>query len=180
MFENQAVVSAIVSGIVSFILGGGAIAYLKFYRDKRTDDRSFAEKERDEMRAEIERLKNQVIALSAQLIPSSFPVWIKDAEGKYIYVNHAWEIQIGARIRKFRHQVIGFTDRDVFADENDFAVLLETIDREASESGGVAVRYNVTFPERIGSKIIVKEIVVRDLENLPVYRGCAIPVEFAK
>jgi len=153
---------------------------LKFYRDKRTDDRSFAEKERDEMRAEIERLKNQVIALSAQLIPSSFPVWIKDAEGKYIYVNHAWEIQIGARIRKFRHQVIGFTDRDVFADENDFAVLLETIDREASESGGVAVRYNVTFPERIGSKIIVKEIVVRDLENLPVYRGCAIPVEFAK
>lgn len=180
MFENQAVVSAIVSGIVSFILGGGAIAYLKFYRDKRTDDRSFAEKERDEMRAEIERLKNQVIALSAQLIPSSFPVWIKDAEGKYIYVNHAWEIQIGARIRKFRHQVIGFTDRDVFADENDFAVLLETIDREASESGGVAVRYNVTFPERIGSKIIVKEIVVRDIENLPVYRGCAIPVEFAK
>jgi len=180
MFENQAVVSAIVSGIVSFILGGGAIAYLKFYRDKRTDDRSFAEKERDEMRAEIERLKNQVIALSAQLIPSSFPVWIKDAEGKYIYVNHAWEIQIGARIRKFRHQVIGFTDRDVFADENDFAVLLETIDHEASESGGVAVRYNVTFPERIGSKIIVKEIVVRDLENLPVYRGCAIPVEFAK
>lgn len=180
MFENQAVVSAIVSGIVSFSLGGGLIAYLKFYRDKRTDDRTFAEKERDEMRAEIERLKNQVIALSVQLIPSSFPVWIKDAEGKYIYVNHSWEIQIGARIRKFRHQVIGFTDRDVFESEPEFAEMIEGIDREASQSGGVAVRYNVEFPHRIGSKIVVKEIVVRDIENLPVFRGCAIPVEFAK
>lgn len=180
MFENQAVVSAIVSGVVSFVLGGGSIAYLKFYRDKRTDDRSFAEKERDEMRAEIDRLKQQVVALSAQLIPSSFPVWIKDAEGKYIYVNHAWEIQIGARIRKFRHQVIGFNDHDVFETQPEFAEIISAIDREASELGGVAVRYNVTFPERIGSKIIVKEIVVRDIENLPVYRGCAIPVEFAK
>lgn len=180
MFENQAIVSAIVSGVVSFSLGGGLIAYLKFYRDKRTDDRTFAEKERDEMRAEIERLKNQVIALSVQLIPSSFPVWIKDAEGKYIYVNHSWEIQIGARIRKFRHQVIGFTDRDVFESEPEFAEMIEGIDREASQSGGVAVRYNVEFPHRIGSKIVVKEIVVRDIENLPVFRGCAIPVEFAK
>lgn len=180
MFENQAVFPAIVSGVVSFVLGGGLIAYLKFYREKRTDDRSFAEKERDEMRAEIERLKMQVVALSAQLIPSSFPVWIKDSEGKYIYVNHAWEIQIGARIRKFRHQVIGFTDADVFENQPGFAETISEIDREASQSGGVAVRYNVTFPERIGSKIIVKEIVVRDIENLPVYRGCAIPVEFAK
>lgn len=180
MFENQTVIPAVVSGVVSFILGGGLIAYLKFYRDKRTDDRSFAERERDEMRAEIERLKIQIVALSAQLIPSSFPVWIKDANGKYIYVNHAWEIQIGARIRKFRHQVIGFTDHDVFENQPEFADALSSIDLEASESGGVAVRYNVTFPERIGSKIIVKEIVVRDIENLPVYRGCAIPVEFAK
>lgn len=180
MFENQTVMTAIISGIVSFILGGGLIAYLKFYRDKKTDDRSFAEKERDEMRIEIERLKKQVAAMSAQLIPSSFPIWIKDSDGKYIYVNHQWEIQVGARINKFHSQVVGFTDAEIFDLYPEFAELMRSIDREASKSGGVAVRYNVTFPERIGSKIIVKEIVVRDLENLPVYRGCAIPVEFAK
>lgn len=175
MTDNLTLFTSIISGVLSFIAGGGLIAWLKFYKDKRTDDRSFAEQERDDMKAEIERLKSLITAMSAQIVPSNFPVWIKDAEGKYVYVNQAWEMQIGTRIKKFKSQVIGYTDIEVFEDSPDFIKIMQSINKQASESGGITVMDNVRFPNRIGIKIVVKEIVIRELENMPILRGFAIP-----
>ncbi len=167
--------AAITSGVISFLFGGGLMAYLKFYREGRTENRSFAETEREKMRAEIERLNQSVSAMSARLIPSNLPTWIKDSEQRYIDVNPAWEIQVGSRINRFRQDVIGKTDFEVFNEFPDFTKLVSSIDQEAAASGGVAVRTGVIFPKAAGKRTVIKEIVVNDLLGNPVFKGMAVP-----
>lgn len=175
MFSNPATQAAIISGVISFLFGGGLIAFLKYYRDGKAENRSFAETEREKMRAEIERLNQSVSAMSARLVPSNLPTWIKDSDFKYIDVNPAWEIQVGTRIGKFRHDVIGKNDFEVFADFPEFADMISSIDKEAATLGGVAVRTGVVFPKAAGKRIIIKEIVINDILGNPVFKGMAVP-----
>ncbi len=170
----------IIPAIISFFLGGGFITLLEFLKKKKADDRSFAEKERNDLAQKVETLKNDIVLLTAQIVPSSFPVWLKDSSGKYLFVNQAWEIQIGARIGKFKHHVIGFSDDQIFENQVEFLKVIKEIDEEATAFGGVAVRTNVPFPKNIGDHLVIKEIVVRDLVISPVYRGAAIPVKHMK
>ena len=85
-------------------------------------------------------------------------------------------MQIGTRIKKFKSDVIGYTDIEVFEGSPDFIKIMQSINKQASESGGITVMDNVRFPNRIGIKIVVKEIVIRELENMPILRGFAIPI----
>lgn len=172
MFPDK---TAIISAIVSFLFGGGLIAWLNFRRQGRSENRSFAETEREKMRVEIERLNQAISATSARLVPSNLPTWIKDSEHRYIDINPAWEIQIGTRIGKFRHDVIGKTDFEVFDQFPDFAVLIASIDDQAAQSGGLAVRAGVVFPRNSGKRTIIKEIVVNDILGNPVFKGMAVP-----
>lgn len=175
MFDPNST-SVIISGIVSFALGGGMVAYLKFFQEKKTSDMSFIEKDREEMRIEIEVLKTQVQTLTAQLIPISFPVWMKNQAGAYLFVNRAWEIQIGAHIQKYHSEVVGKTDAQLFSNFPEFAKTLSDIDREAEKSGGLCIRENVKFPNGIGFKSVIEEIAMKDSDNVVFFRGYAIPV----
>lgn len=173
--DNPAILSAVVSGAVSFFLGGGLIAYLKFRREKRTEDRSFAEGEREKLLAQVEVLNNAVSSLSARLIPTNFPLWIKDSKRRYIDVNPAWELQIGGRLGVFKAEVYGRTDDEIFQHYPDLAKLFTEMDNQAVESGGIAVRTGVTFPKNPTKKIVIKEVVIHDIFGEPVFKGIAVP-----
>ena len=175
MFTNPATEAAVISGILSFIFGGGLIAYLKFRKETTSENRSFAEAEREKMKAEIEMLRQAVTATAARLIPSNFPTWIKDEEGKYIDVNPAWELQVGSRIGLYKKDVIGKSDAEVFKDHREFAQLMADIDSEASQMGGIAIRKGVTFPKDGTTKIVIKEIVVQDVLGKLIFKGMGIP-----
>jgi hypothetical protein len=173
--ENTAILSAIVSGVISFFLGGGLIAYLKFKRDGRNDDRSFAEGERARLLAQVDVLNNAVSSLSARLVPTNFPLWIKDANRKYIDVNASWELQIGGRLGMFKSEVYGKTDEEIFRSSPELAELFSSMDNEAVESGGIAVRIGVSFPKDPKKKIVVKEVVIHDIFGQPIFKGMAFP-----
>lgn len=173
--ENPAILSAIVSGVISFFLGGGLIAYLKFKRDGRNDDRSFAEGERTRLLTQVDVLNNAVSSLSARLIPTNFPLWIKDSNRKYIDVNPAWELQIGGRLGMFKSEVYGKTDEEIFRNIPELAELFTSMDNEAVESGGIAVRTGVVFPKDPKKKIVVKEVVIHDIFGQPIFKGMAFP-----
>lgn len=173
--ENPAILSAIVSGVISFFLGGGLIAYLKFKRDGRNDDRSFAEGERTRLLTQVDVLNNAVSSLSARLVPTNFPLWIKDSNRKYIDVNAAWELQIGGRLGMFKSEVYGKTDEEIFRNVPELAELFASMDNEAAESGGIAVRIGVTFPKDPKKKIVVKEVVIHDIFGQPIFKGMAFP-----
>lgn len=167
--------AAIISGVISFLFGGGSIAYLKFWRDGRAENRTFAESEREKMRLEIDRLTQAVSALSARLVPSNLPTWIKDANRKYIDVNPAWEIQIGTRVKKYRVDIIGKTDEQIFDEFPEFAQKMVELDAAASMAGGLAVTTGLEFPMSIGKRLVIKEIVVHDILGQPIFKGIAIP-----
>lgn len=167
--------AAVISGLISFLLGGGLIAYLKFWRDGKTESRSFAEGERVKLLEQVKTLNDAVSALSARVIPTNFPLWIKDADRRYIDVNAAWEIQVGSRLRMFRKDVLGKTDEDIFEGYPDFGHLLNTMDSEASLSGGVSIRTGVVFPQNPQKKIVIKEILIHDILGQPIYKGMAVP-----
>lgn len=173
--ENPAIFSAVISGVISFTLGGGLIAYLKYRREGRKEDRSFAEEERARLLAQVEVLNNAVSSLSARLIPTNFPLWIKDSNRRYIDVNSAWEIQIGGRLGMFKSEVYGKTDEEVFHNAPDLAELFIKMDDEAAESGGVAVRKGVSFPKDRTKKIVIKEVVIHDVFGKVVFKGMAFP-----
>lgn len=166
---------SIVTATVSFIFGGGLMAWMKYRRDGVSENRSFAESEREKMRLEIERLNAAISATSARLIPSNLPTWIKDSENKYIDVNPAWEIQIGTRIGRFRQDVLGKTDSQVFEAFPEFANMMSSIDIEAAQSGGLAVRAGIVFPKSTGKHTVIKEIVVNDIMGNPVFKGMSVP-----
>ena len=174
MFDPNTI-SIIISGLVSFALGGGMVAYLKFFQEKKTSDLSFIEKDREEMKQEIESLKQQISAINAQIITLTFKIVIKNHTEVYLFVHQSRAIQNGAPIRKFQSDVIGKTDAQVFADYPEFAKTMQAIHREAEKSGGLAIREKVVFPNGIGIKNVIKEIAVKESENVMVFRGYAIP-----
>lgn len=167
--------AAIISGVISFLLGGGLIAYLKFFRDGKTESRSFAEGERLKLMEQVKVLNDAVSALSARVIPTNFPLWIKDAERKYIDVNAAWEIQIGSRLGLFKKDVLGKTDEQIYASTPETGVVLSELDDEATLSGGIAIRRGITFPKNPQKKIVIKEILIHDILGKPIYKGMAVP-----
>lgn len=175
MLSDPVTKAAVISGVISFLFGGGLIAYLKFWRDGRTENRTFAESEREKMRSEIDRLTQAVSALSARLVPSNLPTWIKDANRKYIDVNPAWEIQVGTRIRKYRVDVIGKTDEEIFEDFPEFAKKMSDLDTSASSAGGLSISSGLEFPMNVGKRLVIKEIVVHDILGQPIFKGIAIP-----
>lgn len=172
---STAVETALISGATTLFLGGGLITYLKYFRESKAESRSFAEQEREKMRIEIDRANSAISALSAQVIPSNLPVWIKNSNRKYIDVNPAWEIQIGARIGVYRENVIGKTDDEVFLDYPDFAKIMNDICLEAESGNGLAIRKGVSFPKTNTGKIIVKEVLVHDVLGKAIFKGMAIP-----
>lgn len=168
--------NTIVAGIASFLLGsGGIITYLKYFREGRTETRTFAENEREKMRSEIDILNSAISALSARVIPSNLPVWIKNADKKYIDVNPAWVIHIGSRVGKYKDDVLGKTDEEVFDNFPEFAKMLSEICSEAESGGGLAVRKGVMFPNTKSGKIIIKEILVHDILGQAIFKGMAVP-----
>lgn len=173
--ENPAVFSAVISGVISFVLGGGLIAYLKFVREGRSERRSFAEGEREKLLAQVDVLNNAVSSLSARLVPTNFPLWIKDSKRRYIDVNPSWELQIGGRLGMFKAEVYGKTDEEVFVNAPDLAKLFSEMDTEAVDTGGIAVRRGVTFPKDPKKKIVIKEVVIHDIFGEPIFKGMAVP-----
>lgn len=167
--------TALISGATTLFFGGGIIAYLKYFRESKSESRSFAEQEREKMRIEIDRANAAISALSAQVIPSNLPVWIKNSNRKYVDVNPAWEIQIGARIGAYKENVLGKTDDEVFADYPDFARIMNEICLEAESGNGLAIRKGVSFPKTQTGKIVIKEVLVHDVLGKAIFKGMAIP-----
>lgn len=172
---SEPTLQTIITGIITFALGGGVIAYLKFFRDNKTSDRSFAEEERLKLLGQVEILNAAVSSLSARLVPTNFPLWIKDSDRRYIDVNPAWELQIGGRMGVFKAEAIGKTDAEIYSNFPELAAILNDLDEEASSSGGIAVRKNVVFPKDPEKKIVIKEVLIFDVIGKPIYKSIAVP-----
>lgn len=168
--------AAFVSGLISFLFGGGIIAWFKYYRDNKIEDRTFAESEREKMKTEIQRLTETVSAMSARLIPSNLPNWIKDANRKYIDVNSSWEIQIGARLGKYRSDVIGKTDEQVFSGFPEFAKIMHELDDIAISNNGFSSKSGIVFPLNPDHpRMVISQIVTHDILGQLVFKAMAIP-----
>jgi rsbT co-antagonist protein RsbR len=80
------------------------------------------------LRAELEALRASHALLLAVVEHSPSVIFVKDAEGRYLFINRRFEQEMGAS----RDQVLGRTDHDVFPSEE--SAELRATDREALAS----------------------------------------------
>lgn len=149
--------------IVSFIAGGGLMAFLKSVYDYQTtakkDKLAFDQQELQKYKEKTSSLEQRLISLESSVIQSSTLEWRKDWSGRYEYINMAYEMAILLPLRKTKIEIIGKTDEEIFDDWPDFVNLLKSLDQEAVTSvRKFAIRRNVRFPNREEDVMLIKEI----------------------
>lgn len=158
------ITSTEVGAIVSFIVGGGLMAFLKSIYDYQTtakkDKLAFDQQELQKYKERTSSLEQRLLSLeSSALIQSCIPEWRKDCSGRYEYINMAYEVAILLPLRKTKIEIIGKTDEEIFDDWPDFVKLLKSLDQEAVTSvRKFAIRRNVQFPNREEEVMLIKEI----------------------
>ncbi len=160
------ITSTEVGAIVSFIVGGGLMAFLKSIYDYQTtakkDKLAFDQQELQKYKERTSSLEQRLLSLESSLIQSSIPEWRKDCSGRYEYINMAYEMDILLPLREAKEEeieIIGKTDEEIFDDWPDFVKLLKSLDQEAVTSvRKFAIRRNVQFPNREEEVMLIKEI----------------------
>ncbi len=158
------ITSTEVGAIVSFIVGGGLMAFLKSIYDYQTtakkDKLAFDQQELQKYKERTSSLEQRLLSLEASaLIQSNIPEWRKDCSGRYEYINMAYEMAILLPLQKTKIEIIGKTDEEIFDDWPDFVKLLKSLDQEAVTSvRKFAIRRNVQFPNREEEVMLIKEI----------------------
>lgn len=149
----------ILTGILSFIFGGGLATWYKIYFDKRAQDLSFFEEELKRYKEAYDHLKSEVDKLKLSILPSAVPEWRKDIRGRYVYVSPNFELFLLLPLDFTSADVIGKTDEEVFKDYPEFIEVLRSLDFEVRRSmRKFAVRRNVKFPGHPETLMVITEI----------------------
>lgn len=152
-------IDPLTTALISFVLGGGVIGYLKFYLESRKDNRSLLQEDLALYKDRYHELRQELDELSILLIPSSAPEWRKNYRGEYEYISPSYEISILLGLGFAKSDIIGKTDAEIFKSHPEFVTLLGEIDAEARKSPRrFAVRYNVYFPGNPEQMMVIKEI----------------------
>lgn len=150
---------SIANMIVTFLLGGSFLAWLQYYRTIKKEDRSFSEVELELNKNQNKLLNQKLDTIQIMLIPSFVPEWRKNTEGKYEYVNRAYEVDILLNMGLSMIDILGKTDEEIFAGYPDFIKTIKELEAEAKVSlHKFSIRRNVLFPNYHES-MIVKEVV---------------------
>ncbi len=166
---------SILTGILSFIGGGGIVTVFKLYYDKKANDLSFFEEELARYKTAYEHLKQEVEKLKLSILPSAVPEWRKDTKGRYVYVSPVYEVFLLLPLELSVNDLIGKTDEEVFSDYPDFVQTLKSIDLEARRSlKKFAIRRNVKFPGHPESLMVIKEIT-QSVDGITYYIGRCYP-----
>lgn len=152
-----------ITSIVSFIVGGGAIAFLKskydYTQQQKKDNLAFDQVELGKYKERTVSLEQRLLSLESSMIQSSVPEWRKDCTGRYEYVNLAYELAILLPLNKNKLDIIGKTDSEIFSIWPDFVEMIRSLDKEAIVSiRKFAIRRNVVFPNREEQVMIIKEV----------------------
>ena len=91
--------------------------------------------------------------------------WIKDLQGRYVYVNDA----VAAAFGRAREDVTGRADRDIFPPE--VAKQFRDNDRKAIESGGIETIESLGQPDGLVHHSLVKKFVIPGPDGAPAYIG---------
>lgn len=149
----------IVNLIVTFLLGGGFLAWLQYYRTVKKEDRSFAESELELNRIQNKELNLRLDKIQVMLIPSFVPEWRKSVDGKYEYINRAYEVDILLNMGLSISDIIGKTDAEVFDGYPEFIKTMKDLETEAKSSlYKFSIKRNVIFP-KYHEAMIIKEVV---------------------
>jgi len=152
-----------ITSIVSFIVGGGAIAFLKskydYTQQQKKDNLAFDQVELGKYKERTVSLEQRLLSLESSRIQSSVPEWRKDCTGRYEYINLAYELAILLPLSKNKLDIIGKTDEEIFGIWPDFVEMIKSLDKEAIVSiRKFAIRRNVIFPNREEQVMIIKEV----------------------
>lgn len=165
--------------IVSALLGtGGIISFMKYRNEKRSDDRTFAQSELDSYKSQFSELKNELSDIKSQMLQSSFPMWGKSVDDKYIFCNKAFEVHILAKAGINKNTLIGKTDDEVFGKFPTFIKRMKEIKlRLVNSKTQSIVARDVPFPDEHSYKTIVKEVASSEYFGGVIYHCIAIPNE---
>lgn len=154
-----------ITSIVSFIVGGGAIAFLKskydYTQQQKKDNLAFDQVELGKYKERTVSLEQRLLSLESSMIQSSVPEWRKDCTGRYEYINLAYELAYIKLLplSKNKLDIIGKTDEEIFGIWPDFVEMIKSLDREAIVSTRkFAIRRNVIFPNREEQVMLIKEV----------------------
>lgn len=152
-----------ITSIVSFIVGGGAIAFLKskydYTQQQKKDNLAFDQVELGKYKERTVSLDQRLLSLESSMIQSSVPEWRKDCTGRYEYINLAYELAILLPLSKNKLDIIDKTDEEIFGIWPDFVEMIKSLDKEAIVSiRKFAIRRNVIFPNREEQVMIIKEV----------------------
>lgn len=152
-----------ISAAVSFVVGGGLVAFIKSVYDYsqtvKRDQLAFDQQELIKYKDKTLTLEQRVVSLESSQIQSSVPEWRKDCSGRYDFVNLAYELYVLLPLNKARSDIIGRTDAEIFAEWPEFVAIIQSLDREAVVSARkFAIRRNVIFPKAEGNVMLIKEV----------------------
>lgn len=152
----------VLTTIFTFITGAGSVgilAYLRYFRDVKVDDRTFNEQELAKYKAKLEQMDAQMTRLEMSSINSTAPEWRKDSQRRYQYVSPSYEMSVLVPLGLTLNDIQGKTDREIFKDYPDFVKTLNSIDDDAQKSPEhITVRRGVRFPFNQNQKVVIKEI----------------------
>lgn len=146
--------------IMPFLLGGGIIAWLKFFKENRNEYRDYAASELLKVKEELVAIRANYRELQSVIIPTIVPEWRKSLDRKYEHVNQNYEFTILLPIGLTREDVIGKTDEEIFEDYPEFVTMMNDLDKEARKAvNRFVIRRGVLFPESHSTAMVIKEIV---------------------
>jgi PAS domain-containing protein len=117
-------------------------------------------------KSEISTLKNQLMIFESSQINIPLPMWMKDTDGRIVYVNHCFEDEILIPIGLSVNSILGKKDEEIFAMEeaevymkNDNIVLrtkesINVIEPIKDGSGHPYWARNLKYPRKLGSRVI--------------------------
>lgn len=143
-----------------FLLGGGIIAWLKFFKDNRNEYRDYNASELLKVNDALITLRANFKELQSMLIPTIVPEWRKNLERKYEHVNQNYEFTVLLPIGLTKEDVIGRTDEEIFQNYPEFVTVMHDLDKEARKAvNRFVIRRGVSFPESHSTAMVIKEIV---------------------
>lgn len=108
-----------------------------------------------------------------ELILENIPLlaWIKDLQGKYIYVNRAYCNKVGLS----KEEIIGKRDRDIFCEED--AIVIEEEDRRLiDQKCNIMEKENIRLSNKLKLFFVVKDVILDEKENAKRSFGMAYDI----
>jgi len=160
--------------ILPLLLGGGLLAWFKYFKENRQEYRDYAASELLKVTQELTILRTSFKELQAVLIPTIVPEWRKNFEREYEYVNQNYEFVVLLPIGLTKEDLLGKTDEQVFKKYPEFLELMNELDREARKAKNrFIIKHGVYFPENSTHTAMVVKEIVQNISGKIYYVGRA-------